>query len=233
MIMLEKMIKLLKMIKDLLWYNTGEDNIVVIPKDDFIKNDLSIEDVKIGLQTLIDKEIIKNCYIEDRIGHAYPTDYEEKKDYIKDSIPLSGIFSEEVLGTPLYFIEIRDKNKLIEFIQKIEKSNIPQGKRKIEFDSQNGIITCGKEQYKILSDIKLALMRKLWDEREEIKINQDGKEEMVHKGTRWSKESIARNIEKDPKLTYQAIKDLNGIFRRRDFPLKITTAGGVLLVVKV
>jgi len=32
----EKIIKLLKLIQDLLWYNENGDNIVVIPKDVFI-----------------------------------------------------------------------------------------------------------------------------------------------------------------------------------------------------
>lgn len=229
----DKMIKLLKLIEDYLWYNEKGDNIVVIPEDDFIKNDLSIEDVTIGFQALTNKKIIEDCHIEDRIYHSYPTSYEEKIKYIELSLPLSGIVSEKVLGTPLYFIKIKDKKKLIEISKEIQKSDISQDKKEIKFDSLNGVITYGKEQYKIHSDIKLALMKKLWEEREEIQTELNGQEKIIKKGMLWPKQAIATNIEKDPDKTHQAIKDLNRIFIRRGFPLKIIAANGVQLVVKI
>jgi len=229
----EKMIKLLKIIEDYLWYNEKGDNIVVIPEDDFIKSGLSIEDVTIGLQALTNKKITEECHIEDRVYHAYPTSYEEKLQYIKFSAPLSGIFSEKVLGTPLYFIEIKDKKKLIELTKEIRKPDISQDKKEIKFDALNGVITYGKEQYKILSDVKQALMKKLWEERKEIQTEPNGQEKIIKEGMMWPKQSIAINIEKDPDKTHQAIKDLNRIFIKRGFPLKIIMANGVQLVVKI
>lgn len=228
----DKMKKLLKIIEDSLWHNEERDNIVVVPENNFIKDDLSIEDVKIGLETLMNKKIIENYHIRDRIRRACPTSYEEKIECIEKNIPLSGILPKEVLGTALYFIEIKNKEKLIKYAEKKNESNILQEKREIEFDPLNGVITYGKEQYKIQSDIKLALMRKLWEERKEIKINQDGKEETVRKGMMWPKQSLVNNIGKNPGKTYQAINDINGIFREKNFPLKIKRANGAQLIVK-
>jgi hypothetical protein len=152
----EKIIKLLQMIKESLWYNEERDNIIVIPEDDFTKNQLSIEDVKIGLETLIRKAIIENYYIRDRIYHHYPTNYEDKIKYIEDDIPYSGIHSEAVLGTLLYFIEIKDREKLMKFIKDEQEPNMLQDKQKVEFDSQVGVIMCGEKQYKIQSDVVMA-----------------------------------------------------------------------------
>jgi len=230
----DKIIKLLKIIEDSLWSNEERDNIVVVQENDFIKNDLSIEDLKIGLQTLINKEIIENYDIRDRFRRAYPINYEEKIEYLKKDLPLSGQFTKEVLGSPLYFIVIKDRKKLIKFIKAEQKINISPNKQKVEFNSQIGVITYGIEQYKIHSDVKLALMRKLWEERKEIKINQNGEEEIVRKGEPWLKSFLARNIEKPLKETDQAIRDLNGIFRRRNFSsLKIKRANGVQLIVEI
>jgi hypothetical protein len=232
--MLNKMIKILKIIKDYLWCNEERDNIVVIPGDRLIENNLSIEDIKILLETLINKNILEEYSIEDRLYHDYPTSYEDKIKYMKDSFPFSGIYSKKILGTPLYFIKIKDRKKLMKFTKNEQGPNILQNKQKAEFNSQIGVITYGTEQYKIQSDVKLPLMRKLWEERKEIKINQDEKEEIIRKGEPWLKSSLARNIEKPLKETDQAIKDLNGIFRKRKFSsLKIKKSNGVQLVVEL
>jgi hypothetical protein len=233
MIMPDKMIKFLKIINDYLWYNEEGDNIVVIAEDNFIKNNLSIEDVKILLETLINKSIVEEYNIEDRFRRAYPTSYEDKIKYIENPVPLTARFSKEVLGTPLYFIVIKDRKKLMEFIKNEQRPNILQDKQEVEFDSQIGVITYGKEQYKIQSDVKLALMKKLWEERKEIKVDKNGKEKIIRKGMMWQKHSLAYHIEKNQKETYQAIDDLYEILKEKGFPLKIKRANGAQLIVKI
>lgn len=178
----EKVLKVLKLLNDYLWYNEEKDNIVVIPEEEFIKNGLTIENVKIIFYKLFDESIIEDYQIRDRFYNACPVNYEEKKEYIKQNVPLSGIFSKDTLGTPLYFIEIKNKEKIIELLKEKEKISESQTDKKVSFDGLSGVLFCGQDQYKIQSELKLILMKKLWEERKEIKIDQNNKEKIIRKG---------------------------------------------------
>jgi len=229
------MIKLLKMMEELLWYNEEKDNILVIKQEDFGKNGLSIEDAKLNVHFLLDKKILDYYEVKDRIEHNYPINYKEKISFIEDMTPLSGMFSDEILGTPLYFLVIKDKKKFYEFIKKAElppKETI----EKIKFDELNGVLSYGNNQYKIQSDLKLKLMRKLWEERKEVKIGENGKEKIIFKGTMWPEEALVRNLEIEENgknEIIKAVKNLNIILKQKNFPIKIIMANGIQLIVKV
>jgi len=147
-----------------------------------------------------------------------------------------GFGKEGVAGEYLYFL-IEDIERLKEIKKdidgKIEEADIG-------FNSLNGVFSLGVKFYKIRSKIRLELCRKLWQERQVIKV-ETGK--VLRKGQSFPKESLAVQIglisfPREFSLSIKGqlkseISELNRIFKNKKFPLRIKTANGVQLFVKV
>lgn len=118
---------------------------------------------------------------------------------------------------------------------------IPAGKvAQLEFDTQNRTFILGSRTYKIQSAPRFALVKKLWEEREEMDVKT---KKVLRKGKMFPKDALAvqagiigssREFNKTVNMELKTeITELNRIFRQKNFPIKIRTATGVQMIRQV
>lgn len=129
---------------------------------------------------------------------------------------------------------VKNDTKLKELYGEIGKrlEKVQPKKKNLRFDSLNGAFHYGNEVYKVRSEKRLVLARKLWEEHKET---EKETKKMLKKGLPFPKDALLRNIEvvSTLKKLKEEIKALNRGFRSHRLPAKITMKGGVQLIVEV